>query len=163
MADNEDYEKLLGEALEERAIVAQDLAGIDSMIAFLKKKLGRTDGPVTAYPDPENLPLRHAPVVAPQPMRFPRVVSSDAFFKMNVPDAIKAFLNIVKRPQTTRSITDALQTGGLTHRAKDLYQTVFPTLMRMKDRGDIEKLANGEWGLAEWYRRSTQPQAEEEQ
>jgi hypothetical protein len=81
---------------------------------------------------------------------------------MSVPEAIRAFLNIMKRPQTARDITDALQAGGLSHKAKDLYQTVFPTLQRMKAQGEVDKLANGEWGLSEWYTTGRRAEAENE-
>jgi hypothetical protein len=83
-------------------------------------------------------------------------ISTDQFFKMSVPEAIRAFLNLQKRPQTARDITDALEAGGLSHKAKDLYQTVFPTLMRMQTKNEVDKLGNGEWGLSEWYRRGNE-------
>src|SRR5579862_6940914 len=131
MSEGTNYEVLLADAERERETVAQELAGIDLMIAFLKKRLGRTDiAPVVAaVPDFED-------AVRPQtqPPRFPRL-SPDSFFKMSVPEAVTEYLNIVRKPQSARQITDALQSGGLTHRAKDLYQTVFPTLQRMKERG----------------------------
>ena len=138
MSDVTNYEAMLSELLEERA-------NIDRMIVWIQRKLGKGDSvapslPLSAYPPPSDRP----------DMRFHRV-ATDQFFKMSVPEAIRAFLNIQKRPQTAREITEALKVGGLSYRAKDLYQTVFPTLQRMKEKGEVDKLANGEWGLSEWY------------
>ncbi|HJZ66401.1 MAG TPA: hypothetical protein VKD70_18900 [Candidatus Acidoferrum sp.] len=152
MSDIENYEKLLADAEQERARVAEELAGIDLMIAFLKKRLGRPDTPsvgpkVSIVPDYDVLSgvdFRKAETAVH--------LRPDAFFKMNVPDAIREYLNITKRPRSARQITDALESGGLTHRAKNLYQTVFPTLQRMQASGLVEKLGNGDWGLAEWYK-----------
>ena len=72
---------------------------------------------------------------------------------MSVQEAIRAFLNLMKEPKSAREITDGLAYGGLDHKAKDLYQTVFPTLQRMKEKGEVDKLGNGDWGLSEWYDR----------
>jgi hypothetical protein len=80
---------------------------------------------------------------------------------MSVPEAIRAYLNLVKRPQSARDITDALQAGGLTHRATNLYQTVFPTLQRMmKVSGEVDKLPDGLWALSEWYNRKNASEEE---
>ena len=137
-AEKIDYDKLLAELLEERA-------GIDNMIAWVEKRVGRSA-------NPDGQPSPTLPRSLEQPMRFPRTLAPDAFFRMNVPDAITAYLNIVKGPRSAKDITEALKQGGLITRAKDLYQTVFPTLTRMEKKGQIAKLNNGDWGLAEWYR-----------
>jgi hypothetical protein len=141
MAEGTDYAKILAELLEERT-------NLDRMIAWIQGKLAKEEqgvGPIPATMIMPSAPQGGAPL-----LRFPRL-RQDAFFKMSVPEAIRAFLNIMKRPQTARDITDALQAGGLSHKAKDQYQTVFPTLQRMKSNGEVDKLANGEWGLSEWY------------
>jgi len=149
MSEGIDYEKLLSDLEEERA-------NLDKMIAWVKGKLPKAD---------TNGSARVETMIAQrvsEPMRFPRL-KPDTFFKMSFQQAIKECLNLMRRPMSARDITQALQEGGLTHKAKDLYQTVFPTLQRMKDKGEVDKLANGEWGLAEWYeRKSSQPQAEED-
>jgi hypothetical protein len=83
-------------------------------------------------------------------VRFPRL-ANDSFFHLSVPEAIKKYLNIAKRPKTTKDITVALDVGGLTHHAKNLYQTVYPTLLRMEQAKQVVRVGKGEWGLAEWY------------
>jgi hypothetical protein len=151
MAEGTEYEKILAELVEERA-------NLDRMIAWVQGKLAMEGQGVGPIPTTVMMPS------APQgtvPLRFPRL-RQDAFFKMSVPEAIRAFLNIMKRPQTARDITDALQTGGLSHRAKDLYQTVFPTLQRMKGNGEVDKMPNGEWGLSEWYTAGRRAEPENE-
>jgi hypothetical protein len=154
MAEGIDYGKLLDALIEERG-------KIDMMISWAKGKLaeGNPGGSVTV-----DTLLRDRPEKSSEPMRHPRF-KSDTFFKMSVMDAIEECLNIAKRPLPAKDITDALQSGGLTHKAKDLYQTVFPTLGRMKERGIVEKLPTGEWGLAAWYGRksASSPQATEEE
>jgi hypothetical protein len=131
-----DYEKMLADLLEERA-------NLDRMIAWVKLRLGRTDA------DQAEMPASGPR--ASEPSKFGRL-ATDAFFRMSVSEAVKAYLAFAKKPQTAREITDALIAGGLTFKAKNLYQTVFPTLTRMaSEGGDVAKLKNNTWGLAEWY------------
>jgi hypothetical protein len=141
LSEGTNYEALLTELVEERA-------NLDRMIAWVQRRLDKGELSVSPPQQPSTGILR-----------FPRL-RPDQFFKMSVPEAIRAFLNIMKRPQSARDITDALQAGGLSHRAQDLYQTVFPTLQRMKGKGEVDKLANGEWGLAEWYTAGRRTEAE---
>lgn len=141
MAEGTDYEKILDDLLEERA-------NLDKMIAWVRGKLakGNPEEPVTVD---KLLPQRPN-----EPPRFPRL-KADTFFKMSFQQAIHECLAIMRRPMSAKEITVALQSGGLTHKAKDLYQTVFPTLGRMKEKGEVDKLPDGLWGLAEWYDRKT--------
>jgi hypothetical protein len=152
MAEGIDYGKLVDALTEERN-------KLDIMLSWAKGKLaeGNSGGSVTV-----DTLLRDRPDKPSEPLRHPRF-KSDTFFKMSVMDAIEECLNLTKRPLTAKDITTALQSGGLTHKAKDLYQTVFPTLSRMKDRGIVERLPTGEWGLAAWYGRKSAlaPQTEE--
>jgi hypothetical protein len=156
MAEPIDYGKVLDALMEERT-------NLDTMIAWAKRKLAETraEGEI---PTVETL-LRGAD--KPQKPKVDSVrlwggIKSDTFFKMSVTDAIEHCLNIAKKPLTAKDITETLSVGGLTHKAKDLYQTVFPTLGRMKERGIVEKLPTGEWGLAAWYGRKSAPSQTEE-
>lgn len=99
-------------------------------------------------------------------LRFPRIIEPDAFFRMTVSDSIKKYLNIVKRPKTAKDIVEGLQQGGLTTKAKNLYATVYPTLLRMEEGGIVVRVTSTEWGLAEWYpggRKNSQQSEEKEQ
>lgn len=69
------------------------------------------------------------------------------------------------KPMSAKDGATALDSGGLAHKAKNLYMTVFPTLMRMKKMGEVERLKDGLWALSEWYDRKgaqTQAQSAEE-
>lgn len=138
------YETILQELLEERASIDRMIAWVQGKMSAKLPEGSASTPPWTGLPNFPSLPLKS------EVMRFPRL-RDDQFFKMRVPEAIRAYLNIVKRPQTAREITEGLKIGGFSHRAKNLYQTVFPTLQRMKDKGEVDKLGNGEWGLSDWY------------
>lgn len=125
---------------------------IERMIVWVKGRMEQTDSVGTA-----------TAAKPTSPMRFPRLLAPDAFFRMSVPDAIKAYLNIVKRPKTAKDITGGLQQGGLTTKAKNLYATVYPTLLRMEEATDVVRVTKNEWGLTEWYpgaRKFNQPAEE---
>jgi hypothetical protein len=128
------YQQLLTELEQERD-------SIERMIVWVKGRMEQGDsaGTVTAASKP------------PLHMRFPRLISADAFFRMSVPDAIKKYLNIIKRPKTAKEITAGLQQGGFTTKAKNLYATVYPTLLRMEEAGEVVRVTKAEWGLTEWY------------
>lgn len=112
---------------------------INGMIALIRKRAGlSSEEPVagtspngTGPHNPESFELR-----------------SDTFFGMVISDAIKKYLNIVKRPRRTAEIAHALEEGGLQHTSKRWFATVQTTLNRMQ--GVVVKLPNG-WGLLEWY------------
>jgi hypothetical protein len=143
-----DYEQLLAE-------LEQDRENLERMIIWVKGKMQQTESAEV--------------IVATGPktgtdgrVRFPRAgMASDAFFRMSVPDAIKKFLNIAKGPRTAKDITAGLDQGGLTHQSKNLYATVYPTLLRMEAAGDVVRVSKGEWGLAEWYPSGRKPAQEE--
>jgi len=154
MAEEVDYEQLLQSLLAERA-------DLDRMIAWVQKRAGHLGEPIekdAAIPASVN---PSAPI-----MRFPRTLAADAFFRMTFPQAIKAYLNIVKRPKSAKDITAALETGGLTHKAKNLYATVYPTLLRMETNEEVVRVGKGDWGLTEWYptgrKGSQEPKTESE-
>ena len=136
MSEIVDYEKVLAELMAERE-------NLDNMIAWVQKRLGRNDVGAS---------LPNSVGESSEPRRFPRLLASDAFFRMKVPQAIKAYLNIVKRPRSAKEITQGLKDGGFATRARNLYATVFPTLLRMEKAEEIERVGKGEWGLSEWYK-----------
>ena len=149
MLEETDYQQLLADLEQERE-------NIERMIVWVKGRMAQSDSTQQIV----------APVAKPDasfPMRFPRL-APDSFFRMTIPQAIKAFLNIAKRPKVAKEITKALKNGGLTSQAKNLYGTVYPTLLRMEKAGEVVRVGNGEWGLAEWYpggRKASQEDKEE--
>lgn len=130
-----DYEQLLVDLKQERE-------NIERLIVWVEGRMQQSDSVETDA-------VSAKPTVS-MPMRFPRL-APDTFFRMTVPQAIKTFLSIAKRPQKAKTITTALDDGGLTHQAKDLYATVYPTLLRMEQANEVVRIGKGEWGLAEWY------------
>lgn len=81
-----------------------------------------------------------------------QAIRSDEFFGMSVPDAIKKYLDIRKRPQSPSEITKGLKDGGFVTRAKDFSLSVATTLRRLKKRGEVVHLSEKrQWGLAAWY------------
>ncbi len=143
-----DYQVILEQLEEEQQNVAR-------LIVWVKGKMAQQDGGVQAIV--ETVPKQSVP------MRFPRTLPSDAFFRMTVQDSIKKCLNIFRRPMTAKDITKALDEGGLTHQAKNLYATVYPTLLRMHITDEVARVGKGEWGLSEWYgsRKANQEEKEE--
>jgi hypothetical protein len=139
MLEDTDYQELLAELEEEQK-------NIQRMIVWVKGRMQQqgefpeavvTVGPKTGVDGR---------------VRFPRIgIAPDTFFRMSVPDAIKKYLNIVKAPRTAQDITAGLDAGGLTHQAKNLYATVYPTLLRMEHAGDVARVGNRQWALSEWY------------
>lgn len=80
--------------------------------------------------------------------KLPVEISADTFFGMKVPEAIRKYLAMTKRPAQAAAITKALLDGGLQSTAKDFSAAVQSSLTRM--RGEIVKVPTG-WALAEWY------------
>lgn len=81
----------------------------------------------------------------------PDDVPAGAFHGKSVPVAIKAYLSMVKKKQTTREIIGALKKGGTESTSSKFDQIVYNALRRMqKVTGEI--LRSGEaWGMAEWW------------
>ena len=80
-------------------------------------------------------------------------LTSDAFFGLNIMDAVKKFLEINKRPARAADIARALTDGGLINTSKDFAATVTTTLSRDQERanGFVTRLPNRTWGLRTWY------------
>lgn len=78
-------------------------------------------------------------------------IESHTFFGMGIGDAAKKYLTMMRKPQSTKAIIEALERGGLTHTSKNFYGTVFTVLSRReKNEGDVVKVKK-DWGLTEWF------------
>jgi hypothetical protein len=87
-------------------------------------------------------------------------IPSGAFLGKSMPDAIKAFLGLVRKKQTTREITEALKVGGIESKAKKFAGNVSAVLFRLaRPGGGIVKIQDA-WGLAEWYPAGFRPTTE---
>lgn len=151
MADNEKqmnkYGIMLADLLAERA-------KIDAAIAAIQPLAGVEGiGDLSAQVPGGSSPAKSADL--------PSKVEFDTFFSLSIPEAIKKFLAMMKRPQTVTAITEALRVGGLSTTAEDLMGTITATLTRMRrTTGEVVPVRRGEWGLKEWYpgRRFDQPE-----
>jgi hypothetical protein len=122
------------------ADLERDRDQINAMIAMIRKRAGLSGDDASATPatggnqgqqtSAEGIELR-----------------SDTFFGMVISDAIRKYLNIVKRPKKTAEIARALEAGGMQHMSKRWFATVQTTLVRMHG---VVRLPNG-WGMLEWY------------
>ncbi len=90
-----------------------------------------------------------------------QAIRPDEFFGMNVLDATEKYLNIMKKPQSLGSISNALSQGGLIHQSKNFPATVFTTLRRAEDRSDRVVRFQKQWALASWYPNRPRPVKEE--
>lgn len=79
-------------------------------------------------------------------------IRSDEFFGMTVLDGAKKYLAMMKRPQGSQTITDALQQGGYLFSAGNPVATVASVLNRDDGKGgDVVRTGKGMFGLAAWY------------
>lgn len=79
-------------------------------------------------------------------------IRQDEFFNMTVLDAAKKYLGMMKRPQSARSVTDALVQGGYLFSSENPITTVAAILNRATTGGGgISRVGKGTFGLAEWY------------
>ena len=81
------------------------------------------------------------------------VIRGGAFAGMKILEASKEYLSDVKRPQTTKQVSDALEQGGVSHQSKNWSNTVRTTLSRLAEKLDsgLVRLDGGQWALADWY------------
>ena len=79
-------------------------------------------------------------------------VASGSFADLTLTDAARAYLDMVKEPQSTAEIADALERGGYSTESRNFRNTVRSVLDRhAKTVGEIVKVHRN-WGLAEWSR-----------
>ncbi len=81
----------------------------------------------------------------------PGQIRSDAFFKMSIPEAVMAYLDIMKKPQSPKAIADGLKAGGILSEAKHFYANVFTALKRLRVQGLVVNTKSGGWGRSDWY------------
>jgi hypothetical protein len=78
-------------------------------------------------------------------------IPAGAFLGKSIPEAVKAYLSLVKKKQTTREISEALVKGGMETSGKGSFETIVSSaLYRVRNQGDIVRV-KGAWGLSEWW------------
>jgi len=89
-------------------------------------------------------------------------VPAGAFLGKSIPDAVKLYLQIMKRKATTREIAEALRRGGMESTSANFQGIVHAVINRYwKSGGDIIKLDKSTWGLAAWYPAGVRATAQE--
>jgi DNA-directed RNA polymerase delta subunit len=135
MANEIDYAAVLADMEAKRAALDSAIAGIRQWLS-----LGGGSEDTSGATSPQVANRLDSPEV-----KF------DTFFGLSIPDAIRKFLAMTKRPQSVSDITRAFQDGGMTSTSKNLLTTVGSTLSRLKQvDGDLVSV-QGKWGLREWY------------
>lgn len=76
-------------------------------------------------------------------------VGTDSFFGLTAGDAARKFLRMAKKPQSTKTIHDAVLEGGYTTTAKNFYSNLYTALVRSDEFVNLGGRKG--WGLAEWY------------
>lgn len=84
-------------------------------------------------------------------------IRGDTFFQLKIPEAIKKYLSMMKRPQKPNIIAAALKQGGVLTQGSNFYGNVFTGLKRLRAAGVVVHNKEG-WGLAEWYKGMGKPQ-----
>ena len=88
----------------------------------------------------------------PSKGKEPCHVESDSFADLTLTEAAQHYLEMVKEPQSTAEIAEALERGGYPTKSRNFRNTVRSVLDRhSKTVGEIVKVQKN-WGLAEWSR-----------
>jgi hypothetical protein len=72
------------------------------------------------------------------------------FFGLKAPDAIQAYLAVVKEARTASKIASDLKSGGFTTTSRNPANTIRTALVRLEEDGIVVQI-DKEWGLASWF------------
>lgn len=133
-----DYKAVLDDLEAQKAALEDAITGIRKMLGQEQAKGGV--GRKSLSPDTRNSDT----------------LETDSFFNMSIPEAAKKYLSIVKKPQSTKKIADALKAGGLISTSQNFPNNVRTILTRVERvSGDVVKVKKN-WGLGEWYKGKNQ-------
>jgi hypothetical protein len=77
------------------------------------------------------------------------IAGQGSFHGLKLPEAVKKYLWMAKRPQTAKQIATGLRASGMLVTSKHFYSNVYTTLSRGERAGEFVQIGK-EWGLAEW-------------
>ena len=123
---------------------------IDKAIAAVKSFIGLVPG---AAASPTVGPMSAAQALSEIASNPDFVITSDAYFGMNIVSAAQKYLAARKRPANSMEIAEALAAGGLPTQSAKLANTVNSVITR-NSQGDLPifaKVKRGLWGLRAWY------------
>ena len=130
------YEKVLADLESQKKV-------IDNGIAAMRALLGN---PAISAVD-DHVPASHSHHAGNN-----TEIRPDTFFNLSVVAAAKKFLEMSRAPKSSQEIADALEKGGVKHKAQNFKLTVQTLLKRRaREKADIAKVARGQWGLLAWY------------
>jgi len=136
------------------------LAGLDAKIAALQSlrdsyvsalsvgALGQGNVDVSALM--QTTSNSGTPTGQPASVGGPIELPTGVFRNKGLSDAIRTYLSIARRKQTTKEIAAALKEGGLASTATDFERNLRVTLYRLKDAGELLNFKDG-WDLASSY------------
>ena len=122
-----------------------------------KKVIDAAIAGVTALIGESEAELQACLPALPHKTQEPRDVASGSFADLTLTDAARAYLDMVREPQSTTEIAEALERGGYPTESRNFRNTVRSVLDRhAKTVGEIVKVHRN-WGLAEWSRDESEP------
>ena len=125
-----------------------EYVALGDKIAFIRERLGLEPGQGGTGP------LQSSGMASNGP-RSAGTIRGDEFFGMSLPDAIRAYLAIVRKPQTPKQIETAILGGGLITTSKNFYANIFTSLKRLRKSDEVIQVPGSGYGLAEWYKGRT--------
>lgn len=142
-----DYAALLSDMKIKKAALEASIATLESAMAL--GVLGQL---------PEGVDLSAAAsssgaVESAVPVELPH----HAFLGVSMPQAIKTYLEVVKKKQTIREISVALKEHGMESTSDNFEGVVTGSLNRLKSNGEVLRFKDG-WGLTSWYPASLRTQ-----
>jgi len=135
-----DYAAMLSDLRAKKAVLEASIATLESAMAL--GVLGQL---------PEGVELSAAAsssgtVESAVPIELPH----HAFLGVSMPQAIKTYLEVVKKKQTVREISAALKEHGMESTSDSFEGIVTSALNRLKGNGEVLRFKDG-WGLTAWY------------
>jgi hypothetical protein len=142
MASEIDYAAVLAD-LEARR------AAVDAAIAGVRLLMGQA--PAQSVPAETLLapgvPNARPDLIARGDAQDAQAIAPGTFHGLSVAEAARKFLEMTKKKQRMKDISEALQRGGIESISDNFYGNVFTTMARRKDFVKLGKF----WALAEWY------------
>lgn len=130
-----------------------DIPAIDynAVLVDLRKKRDEIDKAICGIEIILGLTPSASPTSTPQ--AHSNHIAEDAFFGLSIAEAAKKFLNIKKKPQTTKQIAEALTAGGLQNASGNFGNSVGSVLNRnaATATSTFVNVSRGTWGLRSWY------------
>lgn len=123
-----------------------------AVLADLKERREKIDSAIQAV---ESILASLGPTSGTSRVRGSQDIAVDAFLGLTIAEAAVTYLALVRTAQSVAQIWEAIKKGGLPHTK---YNAVYNALNRRETQeGDVARLPDGTWGLAEWYPRSPSP------